>query len=106
MCIRDRNKAADSLVNLLNATKNDIDKVAILNAIASQYKTSDPKLMNDYAVKALVLSQKINSKIGQGNAYLKSYIKKDGGYVVMADDSNLPISQRKRDRLQELLRTL
>lgn len=39
-------------------------------------------------------------------AYLKSYIKKDGGYVVMADDSNLPISQRKRDRLQELLRTL
>jgi two-component system LytT family response regulator len=39
-------------------------------------------------------------------AYLKSYIKKDGGYVVMADDSNLPISQRKRERLQELLKTL
>ena len=36
-------------------------------------------------------------------AYLKSYIKKDGGYVVMADNSNLPISQRKRERLQELL---
>lgn len=68
--LHSQNKAADSLVNLLNATKNDIDKVAILNAIASQYKTSDPKLMNDYAVKALVLSQKINSKIGQGNAYL------------------------------------
>lgn len=39
-------------------------------------------------------------------AYLKSYIKKDGGYVVMADNSNLPISQRKKDRLQELLRSL
>lgn len=39
-------------------------------------------------------------------AYLKSYIKKDGGYVIMADNSNLPISQRKKDRLQELLRTL
>lgn len=39
-------------------------------------------------------------------AYLKSYIKKDGGYVVMADDSNLPISQRKKDRLQEILKTL
>jgi two-component system LytT family response regulator len=39
-------------------------------------------------------------------AYLKSYIKKDGGYVVMADDSNLPISQRKKDRLQEVLKTL
>ena len=39
-------------------------------------------------------------------AYLKSYIKKDGGYVVMADNSNLPISQRKKERLQELLKTL
>lgn len=39
-------------------------------------------------------------------AYLKSYIKKDGGYVVMADNSHLPISQRKRERLQEILKTL
>jgi two-component system LytT family response regulator len=36
-------------------------------------------------------------------SYLKSYIKKDGGYVVMADNSNLPISQRKKERLQELI---
>lgn len=39
-------------------------------------------------------------------SYLKSYIKRDGGYVVMADGSNLPISQRKKERLQELIRTL
>lgn len=39
-------------------------------------------------------------------SYLKSYIKKDGGYVVMADNSNLPISQRKKERLQELLKTM
>ena len=39
-------------------------------------------------------------------SYLKSYIKKDGGYVVMTDGSNLPISQRKKERLQELIRTL
>jgi len=39
-------------------------------------------------------------------AYLKSYIKKDGGYAVMADNSHLPISQRKRERLQELLKSL
>ena len=39
-------------------------------------------------------------------AYLKSYIKKDGGYVVMADNCNLPISQRKKDRLQELLKMM
>ena len=37
--------------------------------------------------------------------YLKSYIKKDGGYVVMADDSHLPISQRKKERLQEILKS-
>lgn len=39
-------------------------------------------------------------------AYLKSYIKKDGGYVVMTDGSHLPISQRKKERLQEILKTL
>lgn len=35
--------------------------------------------------------------------YLKSYIKKDGGYVVMLDDTHLPISQRKKERLQNIL---
>jgi two-component system, LytTR family, response regulator len=39
-------------------------------------------------------------------SYLRSYIKKDGGYVVMADNSNLPISQRKKERLQEILKSL
>lgn len=39
-------------------------------------------------------------------SYLKSYIKKDGGYVVMADNSNLPISKRKKERLQEVLKNL
>jgi two-component system LytT family response regulator len=38
--------------------------------------------------------------------YLKSYIKKDGGYVIMADESHLPISQRKRERLKEILKTI
>lgn len=39
-------------------------------------------------------------------AHLKSYIKKDGGYVVMADNSQLPISQRKKERLQEILKQI
>ena len=39
-------------------------------------------------------------------AYLKSYIKKDGGYVIMADESHLPVSQRKKDRLQELIKRI
>ena len=39
-------------------------------------------------------------------SYLKSYIRKDGGYVVMKDESRLPISQRKRERLQEILKSI
>lgn len=39
-------------------------------------------------------------------SYLKSYIKNDGGYVVMADNTNIPIAQSKKDKLQELIRTL
>jgi len=38
--------------------------------------------------------------------YLRSYIKKDGGYVVMEDGSRLPISQRKRERLQNILKAI
>lgn len=34
---------------------------------------------------------------------LRSYIKKDGGFVVMSDDSQLPVSQRKKERLQEMI---
>ena len=36
-------------------------------------------------------------------AFLKSYIKKEGGYVIMADNSTIPISQRKKEQLQEIL---
>jgi two-component system, LytTR family, response regulator len=35
--------------------------------------------------------------------FLKSYVKKDGGYVIMTDDHKLPISHRKKDYLQEIL---
>ncbi|WP_395053318.1 LytR/AlgR family response regulator transcription factor [Flavobacterium sp.] len=36
-------------------------------------------------------------------AYVKSYIKKDGGFVLMRDDVQLPISQRKREQIQLIL---
>jgi two-component system, LytTR family, response regulator len=39
-------------------------------------------------------------------AYLKSYVKKEGGFVVMADNAQLPISARKKERLQELIKSL
>lgn len=39
-------------------------------------------------------------------AYLKSYIKTDGGYVIMADNVNIPIAQSKKEKLQELINSL
>ncbi len=39
-------------------------------------------------------------------SYLKSYIKNDGGYVIMADNSNIPLAQSKKDKLQELIKAL
>jgi len=39
-------------------------------------------------------------------SYLKSYIKTDGGYVIMADNTNIPIAQSKREKLQELINSL
>lgn len=39
-------------------------------------------------------------------SYLKSYIKTDGGYVIMADNSNIPIAQSKKEKLQELINAL
>ena len=65
-----QNKATDSLLDVLKHSKNDIDKTKALNTIADAYKTSDPKMMQQYATKALQLSQKIQYKIEEGNALL------------------------------------
>lgn len=65
-----QNKRIDSLTLVLNRVKNDIDKAQTLNAISDEYKTSNPKLMADFASKALQLSKKIKFKLAEGNAYL------------------------------------
>jgi two-component system LytT family response regulator len=39
-------------------------------------------------------------------SFLKSYIKKDGGYIVMEDGTHIPVSQRKKERLSEILKAL
>ena len=67
----------DSLKQALSQVKNDIDKVQLLNAIAVEYQSSDPKKLQEYATLALHLSKKINYKSEEGNAYLNlgnSYI--------------------------------
>lgn len=63
-------KTIDSLKKVLNHSKNDIDRAELLNAIASEYMSGDPKQMRDYANKALDLSKKIKYRIEEGNSYL------------------------------------
>lgn len=58
------------------------------------------ELLNEHNFERIHQSHLINLN------ELKSYIKKDGGFVIMSDDSKLPVSQRKKDRLQELLAKL
>lgn len=65
-----QNKTADSLVAVLQMAKNDIDKAKTLNLIADAYKSSDPKLMLQYANQALELSTKIKFKLAEGTARL------------------------------------
>lgn len=65
-----QNTKADSLITVLGKTKNDIDKVQLLNAIADAYKTSDPKSMKVYAQKAFDLAQKTDYQLAKGNALL------------------------------------
>lgn len=68
--IYSQDEAVDSLLVVLQNSKNDIDKVHTLNVISDNYKTSNPTKMLEFATKALQLSQKINNQIEKGNAYL------------------------------------
>ena len=70
------------------------NKPVIISRTLKEYED----LLGEYGFERIHQSHLINL------AYLKSYIKKDGGYVVMADNANLPISQRKKERLQELIK--
>lgn len=71
-----QNKTADSLKNVLYQTKNDIEKVQLLNEIADYYKSSNPVLMEDYATKALTLAKKIDFKAEEATALLHLGIAK------------------------------
>lgn len=57
-------------------------------------------LLSDYGFERIHQSHLINL------SYLKSYVKADGGYVIMWDNANIPVSQRKKDRLQEIIKRL
>jgi two-component system LytT family response regulator len=38
--------------------------------------------------------------------YIKSFIKQEGGYIVMSDGSHVPVSRRKKEKIMEILLNL
>lgn len=81
-----------------NYTKFHIkDQTPVL--ISKTLKEYD-ELLSEHGFERIHQSHLINI------TYLKAYIKSDGGYVLMKDGSNLPISQRKKERLKEILNTI
>jgi two-component system LytT family response regulator len=37
-------------------------------------------------------------------SYIKKYVKSDGGYIVLADGTKIPVSRRKKDVMVEYLK--
>jgi two-component system LytT family response regulator len=70
------------------------NKPIIISKTLKEYED----LLSEYGFERIHQSHLINL------AYLKSYVKKDGGYIIMDDNTQLPISQRKKERLQELIK--
>ena len=63
-------KAVDSLQNVLKNSKDDIQTAKVLNQLASAYQDFNPKMLKEYAQKALVVSRKINFALEEGTALL------------------------------------
>lgn len=55
------------------------------------------ELLGDFGFERIHQSHLINLK------YLKKYLNKEGGYVVLRDETQLPVSQRKKAQLLERL---
>ena len=63
------NSVADSLVRLLKVSKSDTAKVNLLTDLAWELKFDNPQQAITYLDSALTLSQSLNFKKGEGNAF-------------------------------------
>ena len=68
-------------------------RVILISKTLKEYE----ELLKDSGFLRVHQSHLINLK------YLKSYIKKEGGNIIMQDNTNIPISQRKKELLQDIL---
>src|SRR5687768_11061591 len=62
LCGAQDQRELDSLLNEMKNVKEDTNQVNLLNHLASYYTFSDPQKSFEYSSKALLLSEKLNSK--------------------------------------------
>lgn len=88
----------DSLLNNLKQSREDTNKVNLLNDIASEYFNQDTKKATDYAQKALTLSDKLNFKNGKAKSLnsLGILIQKAGDYdsAIVLQNQSLNIYEK------------
>lgn len=58
------------------------------------------ELLTDYNFERIHKSHLVNLD------YLKAYQKTDGGYVLMEDGAKIPVSNRKKERINQILKSL
>ena len=94
-----QNKEIDSLQRVLQVSKIDTAKVNLYNAIADQFKNTNPDSTAFYANKASLLSQKINYNFGFANSYINK-----GNYNIIL--GNYSIAKQDFSKSKQLLEKL
>lgn len=70
------------------------------NLLASKTLKEFDNLLAEHNFERIHKSHLVNMN------YVKRYVQADGGYVVMEDDSRIPVANRKKEHLMALLRSL
>ena len=78
-------KKKDSLLTVLKTQLDDTNKVNTLNALCDKFSSLEKREKRKYAIEALLLSQKLNYKKGEGIAYANK-----GWLFFSADTVNYP----------------
>lgn len=70
------------------------------NLLASKTLKEFDNMLCDHNFERIHKSHLVNMN------YVKRYVQSDGGYVIMEDDSRIPVANRKKEHLMTLLKSL
>lgn len=70
------------------------------NLLASKTLKEFDNMLSDHNFERIHKSHLVNMN------YVKRYVQSDGGYVIMEDDSRIPVANRKKEHLMTLLKSL